>query len=235
MSLPINNRDEAVMQISKSRKIPILIDLNEMENLFSFLGDFVIYNVSRPVSKEEMCISREHFLQTYEMYINGIKKGKLIDETPLKPFFSAVFTLDSDVLYAIELKNRKYLVRARRPVIQLQRHHFIYSDHFHSGVMGFESITWGIQFSYPQLFLDPSTKAIGKVDKSDAFPNTALFARFIKWVRDNTGATPFILDGKKSNQPMRLGINCFSWINAHPSLREKNLYVENRRNSSAAL
>ncbi len=44
-----------------------------------------------------------------------------------------------------------------------------------------------------------------------------------QWVRDNTRATPFSVEGKKINATMRLGKNCFSWINHHPQL--KNLCV----------
>ena len=128
------------------------------------------------------------------------------------------------------LSNGKYLIKQKRPVIQLQRHHFIFTDSFHSGVISKESITWGIQFSYPQLFLDPKTKQIGKVEKNDTFPNTELFSRLAKWVRDNTVATPFVYEEKKMNQPMRLGKECFVWINHHPGLKKRGLYVASRKN-----
>ncbi|NGX60374.1 MAG: hypothetical protein KR126chlam3_01547, partial [Chlamydiae bacterium] len=143
-----------------------------------------------------------------------------------------VFTASPDLLYAMPLKENKYLIKAKRPVIQLQRHHFIYSDGFYSGIIGEKSITWGIQFSYPQLFLDTKTGIIGKVEKNDRFPNTALFQRLTKWVRDNTSATPFCIKEKRVNQPIRLGKKCFSWINNHPELKERGLYVAARKNPS---
>lgn len=234
MPLPIeisSPGQEGVMQVSKSRKLPILIDLDEMEELFSFLGPFEIFDVSRKVTEDLAKISKHDFLKHYGAYIEGIKSGKLIDEAPLRPYFSAIFTLTPDVLYAIPVGKNEYLIKAKRPVVQLQRHHFIFTDTFHSGVMGEESITWGIQFSYPQLFLDPKTSAIGKVEKNEAFPNTELFQNLAKWVRNFTSATPFVFEGKTINQPIRLGKKCFEWINNHPALKAKKLYVADRKNT----
>ncbi|NGX39578.1 MAG: hypothetical protein KR126chlam1_00910 [Chlamydiae bacterium] len=226
MSLDVSTPEkEGALQVSKSRKLPILITVEEMANLFEELGSFHLFDVSRPVSLEKGEISREDFLEAYSRYVEGIKNGNLTDETPLRPFFSAAMTIDPDLLYAMELKNGDYLVKARRPVVQLQRHHFIYTDAFYSGVMGENSITWGIQFSYPQLYLDPQTNEIGKVGKSEEFPNSVLFDRLAKWVRRETRATPFLTEKGKENQPIRLGKKCFSWINRHPGLIARNLKV----------
>ena len=228
MPLPISSPEQA-LQVSKARKLPLLISLSEMEDLFAALQDFKIYDVSRPLFLDQAEIAQEDFLQSYAQYVRGISSGKLIDESELRPYFSAIFTATCDVLYAQKLPNGKYLVKARLPVVQLQRHHFIFSDTFHSGVMGEGSITWGIQFSYPQLYLDPKTNQIGKVEKNERFPNTALFHRLAKWVRDNTSATPFLVGERQINQPMRLGKQCFEWINNHPHLKEKKLHVASRK------
>lgn len=205
------------MQVSKSRKLPVLVDPEEMEGLFARLGEFYIFDGSRPVTEEEMCISHRDFLDAYCRYVEGIKKGKLIDEATIRPFFSSLFTRTKEVVYALRLSNGKFLVKPLRPIVQLKRHHFIFTDKLHSGVMGPESVTWGIEFSYPQLFLDPQTKKIGKVEKNGQFPNTELFKTVAQWVRDATKATPFL---GKGTHPIRLGKQCFSWIHHHPSLGE---------------
>ncbi len=231
MSLPVRvSSKESALQVSKSRKLPVLINLEEMEALLASLGTFSIFDVSRPVTVEEMEISPKDFLFHWGRYVEGIVTGKLIDEAPLRPYFSAVFTTTPDALYAIALANGKYLIKAKEPVIQLQRHHFIFSEGFHSGVMGEGSITWGIQFSYPQLYLDPKTNQIGKVIKNSTFPNTELFQKLAKWVRSYTSATPFVFEEKQINEPMRLGKQCFDWINHHPTLKEKQLHVASRKN-----
>lgn len=235
MSLRVSHQmDEGTLQVSKSRKLPLLISPQEMTLLFRALGSFELFDVSRPVSLESAKISQADFLNAYSLYIEGIRKGKLYDESILRPFFSASMTTSADLLYAQSLPNGKYLVKPKRPMIQLQRHHFIYSDAFHSGVMGEGSITWGIQFSYPQLFLDPKTKSIGKVEKNEEFPNTELFHLLAKWVRKYTRPTPFVVDGIKTNEPMRIGKECFSWIEKHPGLKKRGIHVERTHSTSKA-
>ncbi len=231
MSLNISTPQvEGVLQVSKARKLPILISFEEMRRLFDFLGSFFIFDVSRPLELENGEIPKQLFLEKYHEYVEGIRQGKLIDESILRSLFSSVITSTAQALYAMPLSNGKYLVKPKIPVIQLQRHHFIFSESFHSGVISGESVTWGVQFSYPQLFLDPKTQEIGKVEKNEKFPNTELFHQMAKWVRDHTAPTPFIFEGRQINQPMRLGKECFGWINHHPSLQSKGLHVAARKN-----
>lgn len=236
MPLPIDLSTpeiEGRLEVSKSRKLPILVDAEEMAHLFDSLGPFFIFDGSRPVAEEEMLISKEAFLDAYGSYVEGIRQGALVDETPFRFLFSSFFSSSKELVYAQSLPNGKYLLKPRRPVIQLKRHHFIFSNgEFHSGVMGSESVTWGLEFSYPTLFLDPKTRSISKVDKNPQFPNTELFAKLAKWVRNNTLPTPFLIDDKQVNQPIRLGKGCLDWINQHPSLKLRNLYVGRRKNPS---
>jgi len=212
-----------VLQVSKSRKLPVLLDTEEMTTLLDHLSPFTFFDGSRPLLEEEATFSKETFLEGYKTYIDALKAGTLPDETTLRPLFSSMITCDPTLVYSVPLSSGKVLVKPSIPIIQLQRHHFIYTDQFLSGVMGEESITWGIQFSYPQLYLDPDTQALGKVDKS--FANTELFQKLSKWIRANTRATPFLVEGKKQNVPIRLGKECFSWINNHPALAAKHLEV----------
>jgi len=231
-ALNISSPDrEGVLQVSKSRKLPVLLNYEEIKSLIAHLGEFCIFDVSRPLSLDSAEIPKSEFLRAYRDYIETIERGDMIEESSLLPYFSSIWTLFPEGVYAQKLPNGKFLIKTKIPAIQLQRHHFIFTDQFHSGVMGSESITWGIQFSYPHLFMDPKSKAIGKVEKSAQFPNTDLFQRLAKWVRSHTRPTPFVVREKISNQPMRLGKGCFGFINNHPQLKEKNLYVQSPNDS----
>jgi hypothetical protein len=126
-------------------------------------------------------------------------------------------------------RHTKYLIKPIRPVIQLQGHHFFYStldEKFHPMVLGPDSVTWGIQFSYPQIYQHPQSHLYAKVDDSLDFPNTALFRRLTQWMREHTTATPFIVQEKRTNSPIRLGKKCFSWIAKHPQLVAKQILVK---------
>ena len=199
-----------------------------MWELFAALEPFAIYEVSRVVGKAHGKVEKEAFLQAYQSYVSALKEGRLPEETPLKPSFSSVWTTRSEALYAMPVGEEKYLVKAIRPILQLQTHHLIFSAldrKFHSVAQGMDTIPWGLQFSYPQIFQDPQTKDFSKVVDNDEFPNTALFLALSRWVRQNTLPTPMIDQGKRVNLPVRLGKRCFSWIERHPRLIEKGFSI----------
>jgi hypothetical protein len=219
---------EGVLRVSKWIKVQLLLESCEMKELFEQLSPFEIYCVSEVVDEKRAKISHQEFLEGYGVYIQTLKEGKVPDERVLKRLLSSVFTLSSDLLYGLEVGSGRWLVKALKPVIQLQLHHFFVSSvdqKFHSMTLGADSISWGVQFSYPQLYQDPKTHAFSKVVSSPDFPNTQLFLRLMQWIRKRTIPTPFIQEGKRVNVPMRLGKSCSSWINQHPQLIEKGLSV----------
>jgi hypothetical protein len=217
-----------VLQASKWLSYPVLIDADEMQALFDELRDFEIYLVSGVSKRGEGRISKEAFLQLYRAYIEALREGILLPESAYRSVFSSVFTATSDALFAVPIEPDKQLIKIEKPVIQLQSHRISYSSvdgKFRSMVWGPDSITWGIQFSYPQIFQHAETKQVIQVAETTDFPNTALFRRLQRWGRHHTTATPFLVEGERINVPVRLGKQCFSWINRHPQLIEKKLSV----------
>lgn len=215
------------LQVSKWLKLPILIDVDEMENLLDSLGDFWIFLVSGVTAKERGDLSKKEFLNSYASYILSLKNHTLSEDPRIRSYFSSVWTVSTDSLYAIPVGDDQQLIKVDKPVIQLQLHRFDYSPidgKFRSMVFGKDSITWGIQFSYPQLYQDEQMQII-QVREGEGFPNTYLFKCLQKWVRVHTVATPFEVNHKRVNVPIRLGKNCFSWINNHPQLKDKGIKV----------
>lgn len=199
-----------------------------MRALLQALEPVHICVVSEPTPLELALIPVEEFLATYGNYANALKAGKMSDERSLRRTFSSAFTCDLSAVYAMAVASGKYLIKPIKPVIQLQAHHFFYSDldkQFHPMVLSEESVTWGIQFSYPQLCQDPKTSEILKVSKGRDFPNTELFAVLGKWLRDHTLPTPFIVEGKRTNAPIRIGKQALHWVNKHPQLSQKKIEV----------
>jgi len=208
---------EGTLHLSKALKSQLLLDAEEMRALFDHLPPFSLYNVSQPIAPDRVCF--EDFLEQYAAYVEGIERGELIDEAPLRPYFSALLTTDPSALYAQEVAGGRVLVRAIAPVVQLQGHHFLFSEEqkkFLPAVRGHGSITWGIQISCPQLYQDPKTQEVKKVERSS--PNAALYHQLARWLRSNTLPTPFLFEGERINAPIRLGKRCFPWINNHPQL-----------------
>lgn len=221
--------EEGILQGSKCLKFQVLLDDGEMEALFTELGDVVLGLVSEPAQLDNLLCRKEIFLERYKEYVGFLKRGEVPSEISLRKYFSAALSRSADVFYAVDVRQERYLLKGIQPVIQMQAHHFLYSSvdgKFHPLVMGKESITWGLQFSYPQIVQDPKTKAIQKVDPNA--PNSILFSKVSKWFREYTRPTPFVIGDAVKHEPIRIGKHCFSWIGKHPQLISKGITVRGR-------
>lgn len=220
---------EGKLQVSKWLKYQALLDVSEMEDLLAHLEPFFIFLVSEAVEENKGCVEKTEFLHHYKLYIDAMKKRELLQENALRRYFSSIFTVTPDLLYAMPVAGGKCLIKALKPVIQLQLHHFFASrldGKFYPMVLSDESITWGIQFSYPQIYQDPKTQEITKVTSTPDFPNSFLFMKLVKWMRANTVPTPFNFQGVRTNSPIRIGKQCFDWIEKHPGLISREITIQ---------
>lgn len=216
------------MQASKWLEIQVLMSAEEMEALFthlqSALGLLRIYLTGIVTSAGRGEVDLQDFLETHRFYISALKESKVPEESKYRTLFSSVLSLSPEMLTILNVGQDRQLLRLVRPVVQMQAHSMGYSEQdgkFYSMVFGPDSIAWGIQFSYPQIFLDPDTKEVMKVVESPEFPNTALFRQIQRWVRYNTIPTPMQTPGGSVNLPVRLGKACLSWINHHPHFKNR--------------
>ena len=226
---------EQPYECGKFITLQVLLDIQEIEALIDLLGSPYIFLVGGALPPDKSFLTKEQFLEGYREYIEPLKEGALPDEK-YRNLFGSVWTKATDHLFAVPVGENRQLVRVYRPIIQLQSHSMSYSHHdgkFHPMVFGEESILWGIQFSYPQLFKDPVTKTVTKVTEDIEFPNTSLFHHLQKWVRHHTMATPFLVGGKQINVPVRIGKECLSWINHHPQLVAKKIEVKRYDNKES--
>lgn len=221
--------NEVPLQTSKWLKIQVILDDNEMRDLCDSLGDFYFFLCGSIFNQGEGELSKESFLDHYRDYVLALQQGKLPDQASYRQWFSPVITKSTDALYVIPMADAKQLIRVASPVIQLQAHHMGYSEidgKFRPMVFGCDSIPWGIQFSYPQLFRDNATKVVEQIRYSPEFPNSQLFQLLQKWIRTHTIPTPFVVNGESANVPMRIGKACVAWINNHPQLNDKGISVK---------
>lgn len=222
----ISPRDAKPFLASKWLHIQLLIDADEMGELFKELQDFYLFSTMGIKPIGENTLSKEAFLGAYARYIELLKTGHTPNDADFRFFFTAVMTLSIDALQALDIAAGKEMIRPLEPCVQLQLHHFDYSlsdGKIRPMVFGKETISWGLQFSYPQLFQDPSTR---DVVQANQYANFALFRKIQLWVRSSTLPTPFIIDGKMQREPIRIGKKCFSWIKNHPELSGRGLSVQ---------
>ncbi len=219
---------EGVLQVSKWLKVQVLLDTDEMHELIASLAPVEFVNVSGLIKVEQAILSSKRFEEKYAEYISLLKQGHIPSTEDFRSFFSAAMTRSLDLFYAIAAGAERYLIKPLRPVVQLQAHHFFYStlDHqFHPMVLSGDSVTWGLQFAYPQLYQDPKTRQVIKVIDSSEFPNTALFSKLLKWIRSATLPTPFEVGGVRTNSPIRIGKKAYAWIKNHPQLQRDGISI----------
>jgi hypothetical protein len=214
---------------SKWIHFDLLVEKEGMKSLFASLGEplylFSTLGVA-PVNSHEIQIP--DFLDEWQRYIDTLKAGLLPTDADYRYFFTAAITKTKSALRALDLANEKEIIIPYEPVLQMQIHRFSYSladEKFHSMAFGDRSISWGVRISYPQLYQYPATRTVENALDESAFINAGLFTALRSWIRANTQATPFIVQGKKINDPMRISKDCFSWINNHAGLQNSSLTI----------
>lgn len=215
------------LQASKWQKCPLLIDVEEMRDLMTSIGPFWIVQVSGVIKRGDEVIDPKLFLEVYSNYIEALKEGRVPADPRIRSLFSSVWTTDLESIYTVPVSESTVLVKVAKPVVQLQSHRFDYSSadgSFRSMVLGQEAVDWGIQFSFPHFYQDAECQVV-TVREEEQFPNAFLFKKVQQWVRGHTSPIPFDIDGKRVNVPIRIGKQCFSWINQHRQLILKDLKI----------
>lgn len=229
MPLRQSTAEEPPLQASKWLTSQVLLSAEEMQELLHSLQPCAFYTTGSVVPKGEGVISPPDFLNCYQNYVDNLHAGSLPEALSYKRMFSLALSATPEALYTIDAGVSNQLIRICRPIIQLQPHSISYSPidkKFRSMVFGQETIPWGIQFSYPQLYLDGTTKKIVKTKTDTDNLNTHLFDKLQKWMRKWTIPTPIIADGVLQNLPVRLGKGCLKWINNHPLLKAKGMLIK---------
>lgn len=209
---------EGIYQGSKYLKFQVLCDPDELQKLFDSLGPVWIYLLTGVGNGAAI----HDFGEEYRFWIEGLKRGIVPSDIQLRRILAAAMTDDVQALWKQEVPGGRYIIKISKPIVQIQAHFFTYSpidEVFRPMTMGTNNIFWGLQFSYPQIYQEPKTMQLLQVEDS------TLFQKIKIWVRECTRATPFVVNGKRTNVPIRLGKNCFSWIHNHPQLIEQKIGV----------
>ena len=221
-------KTEGPLRVSKWLDLPLLVDEEEMRSLLNVLGSVTFAVTDRVVARRESVVDGAAFFDLYCAYVAELRAGK---QPSRSDGFHLAATSCNAALYEIPLEEGRCILKCCRPVIRVQPHRLSYSEvdgKFRSMVFGADALSWGIQFSYPQLFQDPRTHRVEKIDTGLNFPDTALFKRLQLWARAHTAPSPFCVGGRQFVSPARLGKRCFSWIAQHPQLVQRGWTIAPR-------
>ena len=208
-------QDEGFLQASKWLTFRVLLGIEELSGLIDALPPFFIYNSSKLTPFSETLIEAQAFKEGYCHYLKSLEKGDFIRAPSC---FSTIWTTLESSVYAFEVKKGQFIIKPTLPPVQLSHHQFSFSHNnqtFHSMLHSLESIPWGLQFSYPQIFSNSLGGEVVEVLKNQGMPNTALFLALSKWMRKETRPTPFLYEGKRLNAIFRIGKNSLKWAEKH--------------------
>jgi hypothetical protein len=209
---------EGPFQAAKWIKIQALVDQAELEILLQ--EPFFIYPLSGAFPLSAFPVAKKKYLENYSESIEALKMGGIPNET--KDLNVVAWANSPESVWLQQIPGDRYMVKPCEPFVQVQIHQMGFSEvdrEFRPMILSQASIFWGLQFSFPKIYQEPKTLAIKESEESE------LFQVIRQWVRNYTLPTPMMVHGKRVNIPMRLGKNCFSWINKHPQLLNKNLSV----------
>lgn len=210
------------IEVSKWLDLSILMDLSDLEKLFSELGNPDLVRLGGVVTKESALISVEEYLQLYSDYLKGIGSS-----TPVR-LPAVAMTKQLDAFALCPVNEEKYILKQLLPVIELKEHALFYSElegKFRSGIFGRGGIQWGITFAYPQFFVDQETKGVIQLLKEGS-GNSLLFKSLQSWVRRNSDPTPITLAEQKIRLTARIGKGAHSFAKGHPGLSEMGAAVD---------
>lgn len=198
---------EGLFRASKWLKHSVLLNLEEMKSLFALLGSCFLVPASGLVSPLSWQISEQEFLEKYVDYLEWMKLYATLPPVPVRRFFSLMLSTSLEAFYAVEVANEKIAIKPALPIIQIQLFHCFFSSFDHqirSMVMSPDSFSWGLQFSYPQIYEDPKTHQFAKVLLQEGFPNSKPFKEMVSWFRKNTQSVALQEEGR-SYAPFRIG------------------------------
>lgn len=209
---------EGVYQASKWIKFPLLCEAEELGELFEALAPFSLFHLGGIGTGE--AISIERFLGAYQGWIDALKKGDIPSEEEMRRFFATVFADDLAALWRQEIPGKGFLIKLRKPLLQMQSHFFTYSPidgEIRSLSMGEKSIFWGIQLSYPQLYQD------GRSGEIQGAEGGALLKKVRSWMREATLPAMFSSPTGEIRTSMRLGKKSKKWIGDYTALKKEGL------------
>lgn len=219
---------EGVLQASKWQHIRMLLDCSELEVLFEILHPFYLLNIAKVCLKEEVIIDVQTILHLYRDYIADLKNKEVLNETFYRTTFCLALSKNLDPFYLMKVKESSFLVKLTKPIIRMQlfSFHYIEEENQFVTTQNIEkSISWGLEFSFPQFYQDPDTCQPIEVLKDKDNPNTQLFKAIQKWVRSFTEPVPFRIHKNKHIAPFRLGKKCFEWINGYQAMQRHGLEI----------
>ncbi len=210
-------------QASKWWKLQVFFSLDALDFFFQDLGSFWICPLGKVLQEEEQILEKDQYLQAYKKKVDQYLTHHI---TPIEEISPCAFTVLKEDLYLMNLSQNRFLLKIKNPVVQVHPYFFRFSKQnrsFLSNVYAEDSIFWGLQFSFPQIFQDEDLN-LHKVHPQ-TFANAALFQKMRRWIRKHTSPISFEFEGEKIVTSMRASPQLFCLLQKYPKLIELGLNI----------
>lgn len=216
------------IRYAKWLQTPLLCSLEELDLLLHSLGSIFLVPAGGLLEREALFVSPEDLRSTYQQYLAWIVSSAALPSAEMRRHLTLMMSVSLDSFSAAEIKTGRFMIKPVQPVVMIQPYHFFMSSldqKIHSMVMSQESISWGLQFSYPQMYEDPKNHLFGKISEAPEFPNTALYKKVVQWVRSFAMPAPVHYMGQKTHASFRIGKQAFALAQAHKGLQKRGIEV----------
>lgn len=217
-------------EVSRQQKIGFLYDTQDLKELLELFKDIYCIDLTRPGKPSDLIIAFSELLPSLENNVASLKKNQSVSLSSTdQRLLNSSLSSTTDAIAELKLADGRSLLRPTLPLIQINPLRLYYSQELasiKSQVYGSDTIAWGIQLSYPQLFKDQgSGDVISTLTPDSPLPNTALFKALQKWMRRNTKICTFKSGDMTISSNVRITPRALEWASSHPQLKEHNLHL----------
>ncbi len=221
------NKDtlKSTYQASRWLKMRTLLSILSMKELIEHLEPFFFIQAASVIKSADPCISKEDFFIAYTDYVQHLEKDEAGCNAFAKrsPLFTLTLSTSREIAKTHEVKPGFFLTRLSEPGVQVRPCLVDFSPlsrQFSYRALGASSISWGLEFSYPQLI----QKAGGAIENGlkEPFVNAPLFKKLQKWARLHSRPAVFTFEGQKIISELRIGDDT-SWVQDMPAIKKRGL------------
>lgn len=211
-------KESKAFSFARFVKIPLLIEVEELEKLLNTIEPCYLFRIGRPLEPPELEWTKKQYIELYAGYLDALKKGLLLEKKLYRSILHFICANDPMQLAKSIVTDGKWIVYPRFPVIYWQYHEMYWDPHFlemKSMTFNASSFSWGIQMMCPMLY-----ESQRKEEKENRFSHSSIYPIFHqmrRWIRQHTSPAVFDVQGKKVNSSVRISQKCFSWINTYLS------------------
>jgi hypothetical protein len=219
---------EGAPEMSKWMEQYVLLSTGELSALFKGLDVIHLFRPFKVLSAADAYVSTDKFLQGYGSYVDELKRGELPSPRESQEALTVAMTANPEAFYALPVEGERFILRQRFPVVMIRLHTFSFSEEefkVKSMTHGKSNVTWGLQFSFPHLYKPAFQSDVFKSSEGEGALNFEIYRKIQRYLRSHSSPVPFVRGEREVNASIRLGYECFPWINSHPSLKQNNLSV----------